>query len=182
MSTPSARPPSFLLRPNRGEELGLPEVIDIPDEKREDPIFFRRKGAEIGRDGCRVPLPWTTSSPTFGFSPSSATKEPWLPMPDWFGEYSAEKEDGDSNSTLNLYREALGLRKELQDKTETMSWVGEKGDGVLHFKRPGGWEVVINISSKEAVELPKGEVVVASDALDNGRLPINTGVWIKSEP
>lgn len=166
---------------SRGEELGLPEVIDIPDDKRDDPIFFRRKGVEIGRDGCRVPIPWDASSPTHGFSPSNASKEPWLPVPEWFKDYAVEKEDGEASSTLNLYRKALGLRKTLQDKSEEMSWVGETSDSVLHFKRPGGWEVVFNLSSKEAVEIPQGEILLTSDELEGGKLPINTSVWLRTK-
>ena len=42
----------------QGEELGLPEV-DVPDKDRQDPAFFR--GAGPGRDGCRVPMPWSGS-------------------------------------------------------------------------------------------------------------------------
>ncbi len=38
----------------QGEELGLPEVLDIPDDRREDPIFARTNHQEIGRDGCRI--------------------------------------------------------------------------------------------------------------------------------
>lgn len=165
----------------RGEELGLPEVIDIPDDKREDPIFFRRKGAELGRDGCRVPIPWDSTSPTCGFSPSTATKEPWLPIPGWFKDFSVDKEDTETDSTLNLYRKALALRKTLQDKSEQMSWVGPKSDSVLHFKRPGGWEVIFNLSSEEPVEMPKGEILLTSDKLEGGRLPINTSAWVRTE-
>lgn len=102
-------------------------------------------------------------------------------MPGWFKEYAAETEDGDADSTLNLYRKALALRRKLQDKTETMSWVGEKSDGVLHFKRPGGWEVMINVSSKDPVGVPSGQVVLASDALDGSILPVNTAVWLKAD-
>ena len=46
----------------QGEELGLEEYLDMPAEAREDPLFIRTNGQEIGRDGCRVPLPWTTRS------------------------------------------------------------------------------------------------------------------------
>ncbi len=74
----------------QGEELGLPEVFDLPDDARQDPIWLRSAGAELGRDGCRVPLPWDASAPAFGFSPASATAAPWLPQPAWFGEYAAD--------------------------------------------------------------------------------------------
>jgi len=103
-----------------------------------------------------------------------------LPVPDWFKDFSVEKEDGEADSTLNLYRKALASRKELQDGSEQMEWVSKR-DGVLHFKRPGGWEVVFNLNSEEAVDVPKGQIVVASDQLEGGRLPINTSVWVRTE-
>ena len=68
----------------QGEELGLPEVHDLPDEVRQDPTFLRTGGAERGRDGCRVPIPWSGSASPFGFGP--AGRRPWLPQPStWAG-------------------------------------------------------------------------------------------------
>ena len=53
----------------QGEELGLEEVLDIPAELRQDPIFARTDGERVGRDGCRVPLPWSGTQAPFGFGP-----------------------------------------------------------------------------------------------------------------
>ena len=89
----------------QGQELGLEEV-DVPDEARQDPIFHRTAGARKGRDGCRVPLPWTTEPPTFGFTDG----EPWLPMPEDWGLLSVEEQERDPDSTLSLFRSALRLR------------------------------------------------------------------------
>src|SRR5690606_1471337 len=69
----------------QGEELGLPEVFDLPEAARQDPIWRRSGGAELGRDGCRVPLPWDRSSATWGFGPAGG-REPWLPQPAWFSD------------------------------------------------------------------------------------------------
>lgn len=163
----------------RGEELGLPEVVEIPDEQRQDPTFFRTKNTddhEIGRDGCRVPLPWTTEGTNFGFGNG---KPAHLPQPKWMGQYSVEAEDTDSNSTLNLYRKALDLRKKLQS-AEELEWVSSSDAAeVLHFKRPGGWEVLMNFG-EQAVEVPKGELLVASGALEGGKIGTDTAVWVKS--
>jgi alpha-glucosidase len=41
----------------QGEELGLWEVTDIPTDRLQDPIYFRTGRPELGRDGCRIPLP-----------------------------------------------------------------------------------------------------------------------------
>lgn len=163
---------------SRGEELGLPEVVDIPAEARQDPTFFRWKGREIGRDGCRVPLPWTTEKSSFGFSPVDAKSKPHLPPPSWWGDYAAEVEEKDAGSTLNLYKKAASLRRQLQ--TEETLEVIESKPGVVHFKRPNGWEVVFNVSENEGVEVPTGEVLIVSGELEEGKIGRDTTVWVKA--
>ncbi|WOF22778.1 glycoside hydrolase family 13 protein [Microbacterium betulae] len=158
----------------QGEELGLHEVGDIPDEARQDPTFFRNPGVDKGRDGCRVPLPWKTDGPSFGFGDGPAH----LPQPEWFGPASVEAQEDDPSSTLSLYREALRLRRELQT-AESLEWIDELSAGdVLAFARPGGWVNVTNFG-EEPVELPAGEVLLASAALDGGLLPGATTVWLR---
>src|SRR5699024_7990140 len=93
----------------QGEELGLPEAVDLPDDARQDPTWFRTNGERYGRDGCRVPLPWSKSGPSFGFSDSG---EAWLPQPADWGELSREAQRGVEGSTLELYRTLLRLRQE----------------------------------------------------------------------
>ena len=51
----------------QGDELGLPEVEDLPLDAIQDPMHRRSGGVDPGRDGCRVPLPWTRGGATFGF-------------------------------------------------------------------------------------------------------------------
>ena len=85
----------------QGEELGLHEVPDIPGDQVQDPVFSRSRGAEKGRDGCRVPLPWTAVGPSFGFGPGAAH----LPQPAWFGSLSVEAQERDPASILWLYRD-----------------------------------------------------------------------------
>src|SRR5439155_26638506 len=70
----------------QGEELGLPEVTDLPDEVRQDPAFFRGAGQEGTRDGCRVPLPWSGDRAPYGFGPGGS----WLPQPAARKELSVE--------------------------------------------------------------------------------------------
>ena len=123
----------------QGEELGLHEVPDIPGDQVQDPVFSRSRGAEKGRDGCRVPLPWTAVGPSFGFGPGAAH----LPQPAWFGPLSVEAQERDPASTLWLYRDALRWRRRLQT-AETMEWMPGTGGQVLHFSRPGGWRCVTN--------------------------------------
>ena len=88
----------------QGEELGLPEVIDLPDDARQDPTLFRTDGERYGRDGCRVPLPWEADAPSYGFGPTDAS---WLPQPAQWAELARDRQRGVEGSTLELYRAAL---------------------------------------------------------------------------
>lgn len=157
----------------QGEELGLQEVAEIPDAERQDPTFFRNKGVEIGRDGCRVPLPWAPEGTSFGFGAGGAH----LPQPAWFSRYAVAAQDGVEDSTLELYRKALKLRRELQT-SEELQWQESGSADVLRFSRPGGWQTVTNFGDAP-VNLPAGEVLVSSGPLDGGRLPANTTVWLR---
>lgn len=159
----------------QGEELGLHEVGDIADSDRQDPTFFRSPGVDVGRDGCRVPLPWKKDEPGFGFG----TKKPHLPQPAWFAEHAVEVEDADPNSTLNLYRHLLRLRKTLRTEEE-LSWETTESDQVLQFLRPNGWRVVMNFGA-DPVALPAGELLASSRALDAGRLPAESTAWLLAD-
>lgn len=154
----------------QGEELGLREVADIPHDRLQDPVWLRSEHSRKGRDGCRVPLPWTTDAPAFGFS----TAEAHLPQPEWFGHYAASMQLDDPESSLSLYREALRLRRSLS-AGETLTW-GEAPDGVLRFDRTDGWSVVANFAG-DAFPLPAGEVLLATQPLIDGAVPANTTVW-----
>jgi alpha-glucosidase len=156
----------------QGEELGLPEVADIPAEVLQDPAYLRSGGAEKGRDGCRVPLPWTSDGPSFGFGSAGAH----LPQPGWFGPLSVQAQEHDPASTLALYRQALGWRHRLQ-AAEDLEWMPDITGQVLHFGRPGGWRSVTNFG-REAVALPEGTVVVASAPIGQGLLPADTTAWV----
>ncbi|GAA1809233.1 glycoside hydrolase family 13 protein [Agromyces neolithicus] len=161
----------------QGEELGLPEVADIPDADRQDPTFFRSPGVDVGRDGCRVPLPWTATGSSFGFGAAGAH----LPQPAGWGSFSVETEDADASSTLNLYRRALWLRRDLQD-AEELTWHAHPSgsDKVLWFERPGGWHSVTNFGDAP-VELPDGEVLVTSAPLIGGALPAAATAWLRRQ-
>lgn len=160
----------------QGEELGLHEVAQIAPDERQDPTFFRTNGEEIGRDGCRVPIPWVADSPSFGFGAGGSH----LSQPEWFADYAANVEDTDPNSMLNLYRAALALRRELQTDEE-LEWLDTGDKDLLSFRRPNGWRVVANFGS-EAKPLLVGEDEVAlasSPLLDGGTIPGETTVWLR---
>jgi alpha-glucosidase len=158
----------------QGEELGLQEVgSEIPDAERQDPAFFRNKGVEVGRDGCRVPLPWTASGSSFGFGTGGAH----LPQPDWFASHSVEVQEAQEDSTLSLYRRALALRSQFQT-AETLEWLETGRSDVLAIRRPNGWTSVTNFGT-EAYKLPAGQVLVSSSPLEAGSLPQATTAWLQ---
>jgi alpha-glucosidase len=153
----------------QGEELGLPEVEDLPDEVRQDPVFKRTKGKDIGRDGCRVPLPWSGDAPPYGFNTTGTA--PWLPQPVNWASSTMESQAGEPTSMLELYRSALHLRP-----TEgELRWLPDQPAGVLAFTR-GGFACVVNLSGSP-VPLPAGEVLLASEPVD-AALPPDTTVWL----
>ena len=158
----------------QGEELGLHEVPDIPPDLIQDPVFSRSRGAEKGRDGCRVPLPWTAGGASFGFGPGAAH----LPQPAWFGPLSVEAQERDPASTLSLYRDALRWRRQLQ-AAEQMEWRPGTSGQVLHFARPGGWRCVTNFGPRPA-PLPDGTVILTSAPVDGSQLPADTTAWLLS--
>jgi alpha-glucosidase len=159
----------------QGEELGLHEVAEIPDADRQDPTFFRSPGIDQGRDGCRVPLPWTEDGPAFGFGAGGAH----LPQPEWFGTYAVDLQDGDPASTLSLYRRALDLRHTLQTD-EQLAWVETGRADVVAFERPNGWTVATNFGAEPA-ELPAGEVLLSSSPFEGDALPGETTVWLRRD-
>lgn len=157
----------------QGEELGLHEHGELADADRQDPTFFRNPGVDVGRDGCRVPLPWTADAEAgFGFG----SPQPHMPQPHWFANHAVEVEDQNPDSTLNLYRRALHLRRQLLAE-ESLHWEDSQSEDVLQFVRPNGWRVVTNFGSTP-YPLPEGTVVLSSSHLDEGMLPADTTVWM----
>ncbi|MFJ6651676.1 glycoside hydrolase family 13 protein [Microbacterium sp. NPDC091313] len=161
----------------QGEELGLPEVVDLPDDARQDPTWFRTHGERYGRDGCRVPIPWTAGAPAYGFSPTGAS---WLPQPAQWAELARDAQVGDPSSTLELYRALLAERRERGLGANALEWLEGFPDGAVAF-RTGELTVVANVSSATPVELPAGAVVIASGPLEGGALPVDTTAWIAAE-
>ncbi len=163
----------------QGEELGLWEVQDIPFELRQDPIWHRSKGADPGRDGCRVPLPWAGDEPPFGFSPPGTAALPWLPQPKEWRDLTVEAETGDEGSMLELYRLALRIRHaEPALGDGSMTWL-DAADGVLAFDR-GGIQCVVNLSPRPTRLAGHAELLLASSPLDGGLLPPDCAVWLRT--
>ncbi len=154
----------------QGDELGLHEVGDLSAEVLEDPMATR-SSVEKGRDGCRVPLPWTADGPSYGFGPGPARP----PQPGWFAEVAVAVQDGDPESTLNLYRRALELRRD-SFAGDDFSWV-DSDPTVLAFDR-GDIRCIGNFGD-HPVDLPLGEVLISSSALTDGGLPADAAAWVR---
>ncbi|KQO61273.1 glycoside hydrolase family 13 protein [Curtobacterium sp. Leaf261] len=155
----------------QGEELGLFEAAAIPEEDLQDPQWIRSGHTTKGRDGCRVPIPWTRSGPSFGFG----SVAPHLPQPADFGASSVEVESLDADSTLAMYRAALAFRRSTQSG-ETLTWL-DAPEGVVAFARHDGWRSVTNFGTGP-VPMPVGTVAVASGRVESGVLPGETTVWL----
>jgi alpha-glucosidase len=167
----------------QGEELGLWEVEDIPDDLRQDPIFHRTGGTDVGRDGCRVPLPWSGDRPPFGFSPDTARAAPWLPQPAQWASCTAEAQDGRPGSMLTFYRAALALRRaEPGLRALDFRWLPVDDPAVLAFTRADGFVCLANLSPAPAPLTPEARLLLASD-IDfdpaTGHLPPDTTVWLR---
>jgi alpha-glucosidase len=159
----------------QGEELGLPEVIHLPDDARQDPTWFRTAGERYGRDGCRVPIPWEGTAPSYGFGPTDAS---WLPQPAQWASLARDAQRGIPGSTLSLYRDALRLRREHALGAGTLSWLPGFPDAVVALRN--GPVVVVANTGTVPVELPGGEVLLASGPLDGRTLPPDTTAWLRA--
>jgi alpha-glucosidase len=163
----------------QGEELGLWEVQDIPADMRQDPIWRRSRGADPGRDGSRVPLPWQGTQPPFGFSPPGSDARPWLPQPCQWRDLTVAAEAGLDGSMLELYRAALRIRRvEAALGDGPMTWLAA-ADGVLAFDRGTRVRCVVNLSPQAAPLPDNGGLLLASGPLDGGLLPPDCAVWLR---
>lgn len=158
----------------QGEELGLWEVEDLPESVLQDPIW-RRSGHTIrGRDGCRVPIPWSGHASPFGFGPPATT--PWLPQPASWRDFTVEAEMADPDSMLRLYRTALEVRRRLPGlRAAGHEWLPSP-DGTLRFRRGDDLECAVNVSA-DALQLPVGRELLVSTHGDIRRLPRDAAAW-----
>ncbi|KOV71024.1 glycoside hydrolase family 13 protein [Streptomyces sp. MMG1121] len=168
----------------QGEELGLPEVVDLPDEVRQDPAFFRSSGQDGTRDGCRVPLPWSGEAPPFGFGPVEGGPS-WLPQPADWNRLTVAAQEGDPASTLEFYRSALAVRREhpALGAGRQVIWL-DTPKGVLAFRRDtadGSFVCTVNLTATTVSVATPGTLLLASAEVEPGpartALPADCAVW-----
>ncbi len=158
-----------------------------------------RYQADRGRDGCRVPLPWSGDQPPFGFTADGA--RPWLPQPEGWKTLTAETQRSDPGSMLALYKRALAIRRaEPSLSSADLVW-NEGPAGILSYWRGADVLVLANLAD-EPVDLPHHDhVLLTSGPLADGPrrrrprsaetgdndgpygdlVPPDTTVWMRAE-
>jgi alpha-glucosidase len=159
----------------QGEELGLPEHTTLENKYRQDPTFARTNGQRVGRDGCRIPLPWEPEGDSSGFSESGKS---WLPQPASYKELARSIQEKNPESTLSFYKTALGLRKQFGLGEGSFSWlVNHKGPETLGYEN-SGVKVLYNFGV-QPVDLSSFEILLSSQPLSGKQLATNQCAWIK---
>lgn len=164
----------------QGEELGLPDHTTLADTERQDPAFVCTAGRIVGRDGCRVPMPWSAGKLGLGFGPTGAT---WLPQPEVYVDLAVDRQDGVADSTLELCRTLLRLRRDLGLGSGEIAFPAADDPAVLRVRRILGGacvEVVVNLGP-DPVALPQGVVLTATGPLEERRLPTDTTAWVRCD-
>lgn len=161
----------------QGEELGLDEVEDLPDDVRQDPTWIQSGFIDVGRDGCRVPLPWSDSVAPYGFSPGGSSAQPWLPQPPHWESHTAQVQEESAESFLTLYRNALLKRPQLWSDESAVEWISTPAD-VLAFAR-GDAQCWVNTSTADVILPSHLTVVLSSVPQISTLLPPDTAVWLK---
>jgi len=159
----------------QGEELGLPEHTTLEDKFRQDPTFFRTEGDRVGRDGCRVPLPWEPVGESNGFSVSGKA---WLPQPESYRELSRSTQEKDELSTLSLYKKALAIRKQFALGEGSFGWLpSHTGPDSLGFQNTG-IQVIYNFGN-QPIDLSGSKILLSSQPLVGSWLETNQCVWLR---
>jgi alpha-glucosidase len=167
----------------QGEELGLADA-PLPDSARQDPVFFRTAGQQLGRDAARVPIPWAGSAPPYGFSDVAA--ETWLPQPEGWANLTVANQTTDPGSPLQQYVAMLRLRHAHPGLLDQgVCRMDQSGAGALVLERGAGLHCVVNFSEEPLASPIAGRVLVSSDPsvmVEGGRiiLPPSTGAWIQA--
>jgi alpha-glucosidase len=156
-----------------GDEQGL-QNVELPTDALDDPQWEHSGHTQRGRDGERVPLPWSGTAPPYGFTTAART---WLPMPEDWAPVTVAAQAVDPASTLSLYKTTLRLRRTLPElQTADIELLDAPLDCLVY--RRGGLTVWLNAGG-DPVPMPAGELVHASGPV-GAELPPDTTVWVRS--
>ncbi len=159
-----------------GDELALP-AAPVPPDRRRDPVWQRSGHRQTGRDAWRVPLPWRGDAAPYGFTTGDARS--WLPQPPGWGSLTVDAQSRDAGSPLSVVRRALRLRRRYAALSPHITWE-DAAPGCLAPRRDGvGVAMTCLVNFTDApVELPDGDVLLASTPLHDGRLPGESAAWL----
>ncbi|WP_350281597.1 alpha-amylase family glycosyl hydrolase [Kribbella sp. HUAS MG21] len=161
----------------QGDELGLPEVEDLPEDVLDDPTWERSGHTVRGRDGCRVPIPWSGTEPPYGFGPGEG--QPWLPQPSDWAPLTAEAQTANPDSHLNLYKAALKIRRDHPALGEgRLEWDQDAPEGILSFTRSPNFRCVVNLTDTP-YPLPTHQKLLLTSSPLTDTLPPNTTAWLE---
>ncbi len=150
-----------------GEELGMAET-DVPPQRRQDP-WGMRSLPELGRDGCRTPMPWDGSA-SAGFS-AALPEALWLPLHREHDRVNVARELEEPVSMLNLYRRLLATRRSSPAlRGGSYRPVNDSPRSCFAYLREAEGEVVLvalNFSARtRRLDLPRPGRVLVSSFLD----------------
>jgi alpha-glucosidase len=141
-------------------------------------MWHRSGGVDPGRDGCRIPIPWSGATPPYGFSPDGAER-PWLDQPDDWSPLTVEAQSGADGSMLSLYRAGLRLRRaEPWNGDGALRWLPSEAE-VIAFARGDRFACLVNFGPQPIPLLEGADVLISSNELEGGALPQDTTVWLR---
>jgi alpha-glucosidase len=161
----------------QGEELGLLQPT-LPRHAVTDPLDLLYWPDGPGREGPRVPIPWSEDE-TRGFSTGG---EPWLPM-DWPQGVSVAVQEISAQSNLGFYRRAMRFRTESElNNMDLCDWSRDGEVIRLRYARRSGdaaCDVVLNFG-REAVEVEAG-ADFASTSFEGRSMPGRcAAAWVRT--
>ncbi|MGK7753052.1 MULTISPECIES: alpha-amylase family glycosyl hydrolase [unclassified Roseovarius] len=161
----------------QGEELGLPQP-DLSREETTDPFDLMFWPDGPGREGPRVPIPWTEEGNAFGFTSGT----PWLPMR-WSEGASVQAQSQDNGSVLNFYKILLHLRRAHRFADGRIEAIEAKDD-LLYLRTScdaASFVVAMNFGTEQQRPISgiTGECLLATEnAVSADRLPPRAaGLW-----
>src|SRR5262249_21767296 len=143
-----------------------------PDQIR-DPLGKNVSGRGLGRDGCRTPMQWDSTTHA-----DFSSVEPWLPLGGGLDHDNVLAQRSDHTSMYRLYRGLIDLRRK-RPALSLGSYGSVRADGnLLVFTREHGREqllVALNFGDAPlSASLPSGECV--------GRLLLSSAADRVGEP